>query len=150
SALEAGLSMVLELGVPAALAGLILDALGEVGTELGQPDQARAWLVRCLEVRHEGGERFGVAQTLEKLGALAAVGAHREHALTLMGAADALYEDLGAQRTPADRLQVERWLLPVRKTLNTEEANAAWTHGRALSLDDAVALAVGGHRIDTP
>ena len=76
-----------------------------------------------------GGERFGVAQTLGRLAALAAA-AQPERALTLAGAADAVYEDLGARRTPAERQKLERWLLPLRETLNTEDANAAWARGR--------------------
>jgi DNA-binding CsgD family transcriptional regulator len=81
-------------------------------------------------------------QTLEHLAVLAAATAQPERALMLGGAADALYEHLGARRTPAERQKLDRWLLPLRETLDTERANATWARGRALSLDDAIALAV--------
>src|SRR5437868_5708243 len=61
--------------------------LGEVDIELHAQEQARRWLVRGLELRHGGGERFGIAQTLARLAALAAAAAQRERALILAGAA---------------------------------------------------------------
>jgi predicted ATPase/DNA-binding CsgD family transcriptional regulator len=149
SALNDGLSVVLEPDGHVGPTELVLDTLGEVDTELKAHDQARTWLVRSLELRHEGGERVGVGQTLERLAALAAATAQPERALTLAGAADALYEHLGARRTPAERQKLERWLVPLRETLDAELANAAWARGRTLSLDDAIALAVNKQQTDT-
>jgi len=70
--LEAGWSMAQQVGEPSFLAANLFDALGDVAIELDQPDQARAWLARSLDVRHEAGERWGVARTVERFGALAA------------------------------------------------------------------------------
>jgi len=103
AALEAGLSVARQQGQPASLTAFILNALGEVGTALGQLEQARAWLVTSIKLQHEGGERWAMTQSLERLAALAATRGHSERALRLVGAGEALYERLGTRRPPAER-----------------------------------------------
>jgi DNA-binding CsgD family transcriptional regulator len=92
-------------------------------------------------VRSKGGERNGMAETLDRLAALAATCAHPERALQLAGAADALYGELGTRRTPAEQQKLERWLLPLRTAFGEQAADDLIAQGQALELDAAIALA---------
>jgi non-specific serine/threonine protein kinase len=103
--------------------------------------QARAWLQECLERRYESAS-FGIGPVLDRLAAVAAATSESERALRLSGAADMLYENLDARRTPAERLKVERWLAAPRAGLSADAAAAARAAGRALGLDGAVAFAL--------
>ena len=102
-----GLVLARQQAEPPSLTAFLLDALGELGTASGRPDEAREWLVRSLEVRYDGGERNGMADTLDRLAALAASCAQPERALHLTRAADALYAELGARRFPAEQQKLE-------------------------------------------
>jgi DNA-binding CsgD family transcriptional regulator len=95
-------------------------------------------------VRYEGGERNGIADTLDRLAALAASCAQPERALQLAGAADALYRELGARRFPAEQQKLERWLLPQCTALGQQAADEFIAKGRTLGLDAAIALAREG------
>jgi len=148
AALEAGHSVARQQGQLTALTAFILNVLGEVWTALGQLDQAEAWLVTSIKAQHEGGERWAMTQSLERLAALDARRGRSERALRLAGAADALYERLGTQRPATERQKLEDWLLPLRDVLGGEAVEAALTQGRALELDQAIALALGSDEPD--
>jgi DNA-binding CsgD family transcriptional regulator len=115
--------------------------MGELATATGQADEAREWLVSSLSVRYDGGERNGIADTLDRLAALAASCAQPVRALQLAGAADALYRELGAKRYPAEQQKLNRWLLPLRAGFGEESADQLIARGRALGLEGALALA---------
>jgi DNA-binding CsgD family transcriptional regulator len=148
--LEAAVAFARRQRVPPEQAAFILDELGEVAFALGQPSQARAWLDDSLELRYETGERFGIAQTLDRLAALAAMSQQPQRALQLAGTADALYDVIGARRTPAELFKREQWLPPLREAVGREAADEAWAAGRALKLEDIVALALSGPQTDPP
>ena len=50
----------------------IFDGLGDLATALGEPRQAHEWLLRSVELHHQGGAEASVARTLDRLAALAA------------------------------------------------------------------------------
>jgi ATP/maltotriose-dependent transcriptional regulator MalT len=147
AALDAGLNLARQQEEPPSLTSFILDALGELGTASGQPDEARRWLVRSLEVRYEGGERNGMADTLDRMAALAASCAQPARALQLAGAADALYDELGARRFPAEQQKLERWLRPLRAAFGEQAADEMMANGRALGLENAIAQARAGDSV---
>ena len=144
SALGASLAIAQQNGEPHSMTPRTLDLLGDVEMACNEPRRARVWLVRSLEMLHGSGERFGIVRTFDRLARLAALCSDSERALTLVGAADRILQDLGAQRTPAEQQMLERWLLPLRDRAGGEAADAAWSKGRALAPDDAVAFAHGG------
>jgi DNA-binding CsgD family transcriptional regulator len=149
AALDAGLFLARQHAEPPSLTAMLLDALGELATASGQPDEAREWLVSSLEVRYGGSERNGIADTLDRLAALAASCAQPARALQLVGAADALYDELGARRFPAEQQKLERWLLPLRAAFGEQAADDLIARGRALGVDDAIALAHAGDETGT-
>jgi hypothetical protein len=146
AAINTALSMARQQGQPTAITAVLLDALGELATASEQPHQAWDWLISSLDVRYEGGELLLIAQTLDRLAALAASGTQRERALLLAGAADALYKKFGARRTPAEQQNVERWLVPLRNALGEQATDDLWAQGQALGLEEAITLARSGDK----
>jgi predicted ATPase/DNA-binding CsgD family transcriptional regulator len=150
AALEAGHAAARQQGQLTALTASILNLLGECGTATGQLEQARAWLLASIKLQHACGERWAMTQSLERLAELEARCGHADRALRLAGAGDALYERLGATRPPAECQKLEQWLMPLREASGNEAADAAWAHGRALDLEDAIGLALGGDESARP
>jgi non-specific serine/threonine protein kinase len=148
--LETGLSVARQPGSPPTLTAFILSLLGEVGTALGQFEQAEAWLVTSLRLQHECGERWIMNQTLERLAAVAAARGQAERAMRLAGAAAGVSERLGIQRPPAEQQKLERWLQPQRQVLGAHAGDLAWSQGRALELEDAVEFALGSDEPEVP
>jgi DNA-binding CsgD family transcriptional regulator len=121
-----------------------LGLLGQVALAEGRHAEARACLVESLQLHHDVGDRFELAASLEWLAALAAAQAQPQHALHLAGAAAALREAAGNPLSPMDRMDLERWLIPVEEAPAGIDVATAWTFGRTMSVDAAVALAAAG------
>jgi hypothetical protein len=64
-----------------------------------------------------------------------------ERAARLFGAAEALREALGAPLPPVERAHYDRSIATVRAALGEKAFAAAWTAGRAMPLEAAVARA---------
>jgi non-specific serine/threonine protein kinase len=149
AALEAGHEVARQQSEMTSLTSFILNLLGELRTTLGQLEQAGECLVTSVKLQHAAGERLAMTQSLERLAALDARRGQTERALWLAGAADALYDRLGIRRPRAERQKLELWLLPMRDMLGSEAVEAAWQQGRALELEDAIALALRTDEADT-
>jgi non-specific serine/threonine protein kinase len=79
---------------------------------------------------------------LERLAMVAATHEAPERALQLAGASAALRELLGMPPNPAARASFDARLAPAWQALQAEVAALAWQHGRAMSAERAVALAL--------
>jgi PAS domain S-box-containing protein len=117
--------------------------LGE--TALGQGDvaTARKWLSANLRLCAELGTRIMTAWCLAGLGSAAALDEAPERAAQLWGAAEHLRVTLGCRPAPAARAAYERQLALARAQLGEAAFAAAWAAGEALSLEQAVAVALG-------
>jgi predicted ATPase/DNA-binding CsgD family transcriptional regulator len=120
---------------------LLLTALGRVAHRQGRHGQAVAHLKEGLALQRELGQRDGIAECLETLGALASVH-HPDRAARVLGAAAALRDEIGMPLPPGDRAAYEQDLAAVRAGLRDEAFSAAWSAGRAMSLEEAVDYAV--------
>jgi hypothetical protein len=60
----------------------------------------------------------------------------------LFGASDAVRASIGAQRQPDQQILYERWLARTLAELDTNLYAARYEDGRALTLDEACALAL--------
>jgi predicted ATPase/DNA-binding SARP family transcriptional activator/class 3 adenylate cyclase len=121
--------------------------LGAVALQGGECEQARALyqeaLVRCQEVadkRAVVGCLFGLAA----VAAQAQLPTQWAAAARLFGAAEALREAMGAHFAPFDAPPgCDRNVAAIRAQLSDEAIAAAWTEGRAMSLEQAVSYALG-------
>lgn len=110
AALEAGRSIARRQGRLSALTAFLLNLFGELGTAMGEREQAEEWLVANVKLQHIGGERWPMTQSLERYAALDARRGQSERVLQLAMAADAPYRrtiDRGGKHPPA------AWLTPV-------------------------------------
>lgn len=116
--------------------------LGFVSSRHGDLEIAREHHDESLKLVRLLGDRRPQALALEGFATLAVEEGEPTRALPLTGAADALRADAGIPRTAAESAILERRLDRALAALGTG-ADAALGAGRALSLDEAVALARG-------
>jgi hypothetical protein len=93
---------------------------------------------------HELGDRWDLTYLLEDMGCLAALQGEAERALRLVGAASALRESIGQPLSSVEGAKLERMLEPARQQLGETGQAAAWSAGRAMSLEEAVSSALAG------
>ena len=75
-------------------------------------------------------------------GSIAALG-QLQRAARLLGASEAGLERMGAFHPPSDQPEIDRNIADVRAQLDESIFQAAWAAGRAMTLDQAVADALG-------
>jgi DNA-binding response OmpR family regulator len=117
--------------------------LGETALGQANPAAARKWLSTDLQLCSELGTRMMAAWCLAGLGGAAALSQQPDRAARLWGAAHHLREVLGCRPAPAARATYERLLGLARAQLGESAFAAAWAAGEALSLEQAVAEALG-------
>jgi predicted ATPase/class 3 adenylate cyclase len=124
---------------------LTLHALGNLGDDaLQQADyEAAAGYAReALETLLQTRDKRLTAQNLGTLAAVSEVQGDWRRATVLLGASDALREAIGLPLPAAKRDEQETRIGALREALGEEAFSAAWAAGRAMSLEDAVAVAL--------
>ena len=104
----------------------------------GEHAEAATLLRRSLAVQVELGDRWRTAVLLDEIAGIcagAATGAR------LLAAADRLRQEIGTPLAPADRAAHDERVRAVRGALSRPELDRATAEGRALTLEQAVALA---------
>jgi predicted ATPase len=122
-------------------------SLCNLGTVLGSQGNcpaARARLAESLAMFQALGQPSGLLAALKGFAGLAAAEGQQELAARLLGAADGLRAGKGTPRPAAGGTGDERVVAAVRAGLGEEAFAAAWAAGRAMSLEEAVAEALGG------
>lgn len=118
-----------------------LHALGMVASQQGDRAAALALHKKSLALRRESGNKLGVVESLESLAAIPNRSGDSVRAARLLGAAAALREAIGAPLPPCERISYEGHVADARTALDEGTFAAAWTQGRAMTLDQAVAHA---------
>jgi predicted ATPase/class 3 adenylate cyclase len=116
--------------------------LGDLCELQGHYEQARSCYVESLIRFQEVGERRGIAHALEGLANLAVVEARPKHAAGLYGAAQVLREASGAPLEPVIQRDQATRLGLVRAAMGEKAFAAAWTAGRAMTLEQATRCAL--------
>jgi tetratricopeptide (TPR) repeat protein len=119
-----------------------LGNLGRVVLSQGEYGRAAALLEEALLLSRDIGTRELVAAGLESLAWVAAACGQSWQAAQLCGAAEALRDVLGAPLPPDERAGHDQAVQAMRAALGEEGSAAAWAAGRALPLEQAIALAV--------
>ena len=151
SLLEEGLSLYNELGDKEGRAYTIRH-LGFTAHSQGDFKRAETLLRESLMLFWEQGNKRVVAECLAELAAI--TGAQRQHqesarrAARLFGAAQALYEALGAAVWDINRPLFDRDLATARAQLDEEIWQNAYQEGQALTIDEAIELATGGDELE--
>jgi predicted ATPase/DNA-binding SARP family transcriptional activator len=135
----------LEIARPAGQKHTVAKALRLLGrVELNQRDlrAARPLLTESLALYRGTGKRLGIAECLESLAGLAAAERRFTRAARCLGAAEALRETMDAPLPPPERAEYDRTLRAVRGGCGDEAFASTWAAGRAMSLDQAVCVAL--------
>jgi predicted ATPase/class 3 adenylate cyclase len=120
-----------------------LQNLGRFACQAGEYGRATAAFRECLELLREVGITPAITSLLAWLGYVAAMCAQPDRAATLLGSAEAQREAHAFVRTqPPPPQGLEDLLASIQGALGDEAYTAAWEAGRALSLEQAIALAL--------
>jgi non-specific serine/threonine protein kinase len=123
--------------------GWSLAVLGRIAWLKGDFERSQALQRESLVLRSEMQDRYGITICLEGLGWVANAQGRPVAAARLFGAAAALQARIGAAAWPFWRAEHERNLDATRASLGEQVFTTAWAEGQALSLDAAIAEALG-------
>ncbi len=138
---EESLTIFREIGDLRGIA-LSLNNLGFVSSSQGDYSSARTFYEESLTIFREIGDRRSIALSLEVFARLAAKNSRSEQDAVLWGAAEALRRQIGAPLPPDEREEHERDVAQMRQSLGEEAFSAAWVAGGAMTLEQAIALAL--------
>jgi hypothetical protein len=122
--------------------------LGLVALQEG--DTGRAWMliVKSLDGYLEAESRVGVIDSLVDVGAVAGARGEPLRAARLWGAADALREVTGYTMSVREAGMYEPYISAARSELGETAFRAAWEEGRAMTEEQAIALALENEEND--
>jgi predicted ATPase/class 3 adenylate cyclase len=109
----------------------------------GALDEADAAYRQTIREWQHLGSRGAIANQLESFGFLAMAREDPRRAARLLGAAESLRERAGASMVGPERVEYDRHIGELRGALGTAELDPAWAAGRAMSMEEAIAFAVG-------
>ena len=118
-----------------------LTILGRVALYQGRYERAKEHYNVSLSLRQALGDKEGIASALEGLAGVAQGQGQPLSAARLYGAAEALRDAIGAPLPPTDDASYESTVADVRVQLDAATFEAAWTEGRAFTLEQAIAEA---------
>ncbi|MFC7532927.1 BTAD domain-containing putative transcriptional regulator [Actinoplanes sp. GCM10030250] len=114
------------------------EQLALIAVARGERTEAATLLRRSLAVQVELGDRWRTAVVLDEF---AGICADAGTGARLLAAAERLRKEIGTPLSPADRAAHEERVRAVRAALSRADWERATTEGRALTLEQAVALA---------
>ncbi len=121
---------------------LAKSALAHMERELGNYAVARDIYHQTIVAFRDAGQTGAVAHQLECFGFIALAQNQNERALRLIAAANALREKGGTPMTPDEQIYYDEQLKCLRERMEPMAFESAWSKGNALSMDDAITLAI--------
>jgi predicted ATPase/DNA-binding SARP family transcriptional activator/Tfp pilus assembly protein PilF len=116
--------------------------LGKVAYQKKDYATARTLFRESLTLRYESDEKRAIARNLEGIAQVDRTEGQAERAARLFGAAEALRESLDAPITPPYLPEYQREVSTLRAALSEAAFEKAWSAGRALTLEQAIVLAL--------
>jgi predicted ATPase/DNA-binding XRE family transcriptional regulator len=138
---EAGLRLLGELG-DKYFTPILLDGLGILTQYQGDYERALTIHTQCLALCREMGDRRIIASALEKLGGVAAGQNRAKRAARLLGAAEALRENIHVPLQAIDLADHERFVEMTQARLDEHTLTQAWEEGRSMDMEKAIAFAL--------
>jgi hypothetical protein len=119
---------------------------GHVFRIQGRYPEALTIYHETIRLWQELGQQSAAAHELECFAFIAGASGQNERAARLFGAAEALRESIGSNMTPSERREYDRAVLQLHAQTDAAALQATWAAGRALSMEQAIqlALAAGG------
>ena len=139
---EEALSLARQIGDQHGIAS-ILQSMGNLARATGKSERARELIGEGLSIMQRIGCLNCSARYLGDLAFVASASGEPERAVRLLGAADALRERTGIVVSTTSVGTIEQTLGEARQRLGEAAYAAAWSEGRAMSLLQATAYALG-------
>jgi len=140
--LEEALAICREIDSKPGIAYLLL-AAAHTARYRGELAKARERYREALRLLRELGNRRRAAIALLGLGALDVREGELRRGVLIFGAVDPLLDQVGFKVAPVDQAEYEQAVATVRRELDAAEIEALIAAGRAMELDEAIALALG-------
>jgi hypothetical protein len=128
-------------------ANMIHSELAHMDRYEGKLQQALDTYRKTIVVWQKLGHRAAVAHQLECFAYLAKAQEEPEHALLLLGAAESLRERINIHMQPHEHDEYDREVSDLRASINEHPFRTLWGQGRALTMDEAVELALSNDRV---
>jgi tetratricopeptide (TPR) repeat protein len=125
----------------------VLSNLGHVIWRQGDHGRAQVLYEESLVLTRELGDKASIAELLEGFAQLAGAQEQFQREALLLAAAEALRQAVGAPRLPDEQAEYEQGVDQVRPALGEDAFATAWAGGQAMTLDEAVALALSSDPI---
>jgi predicted ATPase/class 3 adenylate cyclase len=119
-----------------------LDNMGWAALMRGDQQQAEALHRESLALSRQLGDKLVAAEALEGLACSASARGEAERVARLFGAAEALREAVGYRQEPREHALRKPYLAVARPQLAEAKWEAAWTEGRRLGFEEAIAYAL--------
>jgi non-specific serine/threonine protein kinase len=119
-----------------------LAIMGRIALDLGAYERATACYKESLTLRQETGEKEGIATVLEGLAAVSGMQGRPVSAARLYASAESLRSLLSTPLNPIDRAYSLQTVAAIRARLDEATFLRAWTEGKAITLEEAIAEAV--------
>jgi predicted ATPase/class 3 adenylate cyclase len=121
---------------------IVKSEFGHVARHMGDLAQARSIYQETLQGWQDFGNRAAIAHQLECFGFIASADEEPQRAIKLFSAAEALREKNQSPMTDQERIEYEQAVSQLRPTLAGTEFDATWAEGRAMSMEQAIQLAL--------
>jgi len=121
---------------------LAKSALAHMERELGNHTIALDLYRETIVAFRDAGQTGAVAHQLECFGFISLAQNQDERALELIAAANAVREKGGTPMTPDEQIYYDEQLKCLRERMEPIAFESAWSKGNALSMDDAITLAI--------
>ena len=141
--LEQGLALAREVGDTWAVS-LAQSSLGWAALSKGDPNRANEAFGEAIALAKGRGDKRILAECLQGLALASSGGSEPERGARLWGAGAALMDEVGIAASQFEQSLAERFLPGLRSTVGDDRFASEEAAGRALSLEDAVALAESG------
>jgi predicted ATPase len=126
------------------VAALQLDQLAKFALDEGKVQDALAMLKESLRIYRDLGRRGGITESLCRFADALASAGRAGTAARLLSRAEALRDEIGGVPSWVAEMN-EETLTIIHRELDEAAFAEAWEQGRALTVDEAVALALGSH-----
>ena len=127
-----------------------VDNLGWAALLQGDHERARTSYKESLTLCKELGDKRVASFSLDGLACVSAAEGKAERAARLFGAAEAFLEAVGSQLEPGEDALREPYLATARSQLDEALWQAAWTEGRAMSMEQAIDHALSEEKLTPP
>jgi predicted ATPase/class 3 adenylate cyclase len=141
SCFEEGLQVFRQVGHKG-LANALTSEIAHTQRAMGNYAEAKKAYRDTIKVFHDYGNRPAVAHQLECFAMIAIVEEEPQRAARLFGAAETLREATGHKRTDEEEGEQAQFVSRLRTMLPEPEFRALWAGGRAMTMEQAIQLAL--------